>query len=320
MARAHRPLHAGLYHVATGSTRPDPFFRDDIDRGCVPRRARRCAPARATPSVSGSASSRRTTTSSSTWTKARSRRVMQRLNWHYARAVNRRHHRLGHVVGRRYLSVPIVDDAHLLTGYRYVAWNLVRAGVVKRPQDSRWSSYATTVGLRRDYSFVDATRVVGMLRTTVRDRDPAAPRLRRSAYRRVRSRTLASRPLRDGRLEQLRRDERARAGAEARTGPRARADVEQPLDRRRVPGAARERPPQEVLVERERAAVRVAVAQVDVLPLEVVRPERRRASRSTTRGSGSASRAAPGSGRRTARAGRRSTSRPRRRARRPRRP
>src|SRR5579862_4628034 len=38
------------------------------------------------------------------------------------------------------------------------------------------------------------------------------------------------------RLEQLLRDERARAGAEARPRPGACADVPEPLDRRRVPG------------------------------------------------------------------------------------
>ncbi len=46
--------------------------------------------------------------------------------------------------------------------------------------------------------------------------------------------------------------------------------MEEPLDRRRVAGSPRERPPEEVLVERERAAVRVAVAEVDVQPLEVM--------------------------------------------------
>src|ERR1700745_3365679 len=63
-------------------------------------------------------------------------------------------------------------------------------------------------------------------------------------------------------------------GCPTRPRARARADVPQPLDRRRMAGAPRERPPQEVLVERECAAVRVAVPQVHVHALEVVRPER----------------------------------------------
>src|SRR5207248_1757890 len=74
-------------------------------------------------------------------------------------------------------------------------------------------------------------------------------------------------------LEQPLRDERARAGSEAGPRPGARTDVPEPLDRRRVAGAARERAPEEVLIERERTAVRIAVHEVDVHPLEVGRGE-----------------------------------------------
>ena len=87
--------------------------------------------------------------------------AMQRLNWHYARAANRRHERRGHAVGGRYMAIPIENDAHLLRAFRYLAWNPAEAGECKRPQDARWSSYATTAGLRDDYPFVDASRVVG---------------------------------------------------------------------------------------------------------------------------------------------------------------
>ena len=64
--------------------------------------------------------------------------------------------------------------------------------------------------------------------------------------------------------------------------------------------AARERPPEEVLVERERAAVRIAVPEVDVHRARGRRARARRAGAGSTRGSGCAARAAPGSGRRTA--------------------
>src|SRR5205823_2820940 len=82
------------------------------------------------------------------------------------------------------------------------------------------------------------------------------------------------RTLRERRLEELARDDRSGAGAEPRAGPGARADLPEPLDRRGVAGAASEGSPEEVLVERERAAVGVAVPQVDVRPLQVVRAER----------------------------------------------
>ena len=48
-------------------------------------------------------------------------------------------------------------------------------------------------------------------------------------------------------------DHRPRARAEAGPGMRARADVPEPLDRRRVPGAGRQRAPEQVLVERRAA-------------------------------------------------------------------
>ncbi len=82
----------------------------------------------------------------------------------------------------------------------------------------------------------------------------------------------------------------------------ARADVPEPGDRGLVAGRRRERPPEEVLVERARAAVDVAADEVDVERLDVDGGERRRASASRRRGSRSSRRAAPRSGRHTPRA------------------
>jgi putative transposase len=160
MAPRPRPVHAGLYHVASGATKPDPFFRDNVDRGIfVVELARMLA----LEDVVCIGFCLLTTHYHAIFDAAEGALpcAMQRLNWHYARQANRRHRRLGHAVGRRYMSEPIADDTHFLNAFRYVGWNPVVAGECKRPQDSRWSSYATTVGLRNDYSFVDASRVLG---------------------------------------------------------------------------------------------------------------------------------------------------------------
>jgi putative transposase len=159
MPRKPRPVHAGLYHVASGSTRPDPFFRDNVDRGIF---VVELAAMLALEDVVCVEFCLVTTHYHAIFDAAEGvlPQAMQRLNWHYARAANLRHGRLGHAVGGRYMAVPLEDDAHFLTGFRYVAWNPVTAGVCKRPQDSRWSSYATTIGLRHDYSFVDSGRVL----------------------------------------------------------------------------------------------------------------------------------------------------------------
>ena len=155
-----RPSHAGIYHVASGATKPDPFFRDNVDRGIFAVELVRMLRLEEIVCISFCLL---TTHYHAIFDAAEGAlpSAMQRLNWHYARQANRRHGRLGHAVGRRYMAEPIADDAHLLNAFRYVALNPVEAGECKRPQDCRWSSYATTVGLRHDYSFVEASRVLG---------------------------------------------------------------------------------------------------------------------------------------------------------------
>ena len=90
-------------------------------------------------------------------------------------------------------------------------------------------------------------------------------------------------PLRERLLEQLSRHQRARAAAEPRAGVGRRADVPHVLDLRPVLRA-----PEEALVERERAAVRIAVHQVHVRGLQVGGRQARSARESTTPGSGCA--------------------------------
>ena len=67
---------------------------------------------------------------------------MHRLNGRYAESFNLRHARRGHAFGHRYHSQPIATDAHLVETLRYIALNPVRAGLVRRPEDWRWSSHA----------------------------------------------------------------------------------------------------------------------------------------------------------------------------------
>jgi putative transposase len=160
MASKPRPVHAGLYHIASGGTRPDPFFRDQVDRGIF---VVELAKMLAVEDVVCISFCLLTTHYHAIFDagEASLPAAMQRLNWHFARQANKRHGRLGHAVGGRYMAVPLVDDSHFLTCFRYVARNSVEAGESDRPQDSRWSSYATTIGLRHDYSFLDDSRALG---------------------------------------------------------------------------------------------------------------------------------------------------------------
>jgi putative transposase len=68
-------------------------------------------------------------------------RMMQSLGRRYVGYVNFRYQRTGTLWEGRYRSNPIGSERYLLTCYRYVELNPVRAGIVSLPGDYRWSSY-----------------------------------------------------------------------------------------------------------------------------------------------------------------------------------
>ena len=65
----------------------------------------------------------------------------------FANYSNSRHKRVGHLFQDRYRAVLIENDIHLLIALCYVFFNPVSAGLVTRPEDYEWSTYAATVGL-----------------------------------------------------------------------------------------------------------------------------------------------------------------------------
>jgi REP element-mobilizing transposase RayT len=85
---------------------------------------------------------------------------MKELNMGYSRDFNAQHDRVGQFVRRRYGSRRIADGRDLLGTYAYVVLNPVTAGLVPRPEDWRWSSHATGLGISSDFPFVDASLVV----------------------------------------------------------------------------------------------------------------------------------------------------------------
>lgn len=74
-------------------------------------------------------------------------RGMQWLNGQYALRFNKRHKRVGHLFQGRFHGRLVQKESHLLELTRYVVLNPVRAGMVARPEEYRWSSYRATVGL-----------------------------------------------------------------------------------------------------------------------------------------------------------------------------
>ncbi len=71
---------------------------------------------------------------------------VQELNGGFARRINRRHGRVGHLFQNRFFAVLIEHDAHLLEACRYVVLNPVRAGVCSTPEEWHWSSYRACAG------------------------------------------------------------------------------------------------------------------------------------------------------------------------------
>src|SRR5205823_1981733 len=80
-------------------------------------------------------------------------------------------------------------------------------------------------------------------------------------------------PLRRGGLQERLRDHCPGARAETGARPRARADVEEAVDRGSVSRLPGKRAPEEILIERQRARIRVALLEIGVRCLEIGRRE-----------------------------------------------
>ncbi len=76
--------------------------------------------------------------------------MMQMLGRRYVRYVNRAHGRSGTLWEGRFKACVVDTERYVLTAYRYIDLNPVRAGMVVDPGAYRWSSYAANVGVRGD--------------------------------------------------------------------------------------------------------------------------------------------------------------------------
>ena len=71
---------------------------------------------------------------------------MRELNGVYTQGFNQRHRQVGHLFQGRYKAIIVEKDNHLLSLCRYVVLNPVRVGLIKKPEQWRWSSYGATIG------------------------------------------------------------------------------------------------------------------------------------------------------------------------------
>jgi REP-associated tyrosine transposase len=85
---------------------------------------------------------------------------MRDLNRECSCDFNLRHGRQGTFLRKRFGSRRIDDSEDLLGAYSYVVLNPVAEGLCMRPEEWRWSSYRTAIGISPDFPFVDPTTVI----------------------------------------------------------------------------------------------------------------------------------------------------------------
>lgn len=81
-------------------------------------------------------------------------RGMRQLNGIYTQKYNGKYHKTGHIFQGRFKAILVDKDSYLLELCRYVALNPVRAHMIEKPEDFRWSSYRSTAGFDKAPPFL----------------------------------------------------------------------------------------------------------------------------------------------------------------------
>ena len=72
--------------------------------------------------------------------------IMKRINISYVFYFNKKYKKSGHLFQDRYKSEKIEDDSYLLMATRYIHKNPIKAGIVKKAEQYKWSSYKAYLG------------------------------------------------------------------------------------------------------------------------------------------------------------------------------
>ncbi len=86
--------------------------------------------------------------------------VMQKILVSYTNGFNARHRRSGHLFQGRYKAILVDEDSYLMELSRYIHLNPVRAGIVKKPEDYPWSSYAAYVKPRQAEEWLKVNQIL----------------------------------------------------------------------------------------------------------------------------------------------------------------
>ncbi len=86
-------------------------------------------------------------------------RLMQCLEGDFAQAYNIRKKRSGAFWQDRYHATLVDGNEHLWRCLRYIDLNMVRAGVVRHPEEWEWCGYRELLGIRKRYCLLDEDRL-----------------------------------------------------------------------------------------------------------------------------------------------------------------
>lgn len=64
----------------------------------------------------------------------------------YTKYFNKKYNYIGHLFQDKYFSELIEDDKQMLETSRYVHLNPVKANIVEKPEEYKWSSYSVFIG------------------------------------------------------------------------------------------------------------------------------------------------------------------------------
>jgi putative transposase len=89
-------------------------------------------------------------------------KAMHHIGGSYTTYINRKRKRSGHLFQGRYKAIVVDKDSYLMELSRYVHLNPVRAGMVERPEEYRYSSYSSYIE-KGDGGLVNREMVLNML-------------------------------------------------------------------------------------------------------------------------------------------------------------
>jgi REP element-mobilizing transposase RayT len=85
-------------------------------------------------------------------------KIMHYINSSYTKYSNIKRDRTGHLFQGRYKSIVVEEDSYFLELSRYIHLNPVKAKIVERPEEYKWSSYRGYTG-REKNKYIDKKEI-----------------------------------------------------------------------------------------------------------------------------------------------------------------